>query len=124
MAWLKEISSNGDMSVSALSVSRMDASSSQNAHLRLQTIDVIFPLHPILLYANPTLLALLLEPLLVYTHSGLYPNRWPVHDLGTYPNATGYNGGNDEPMPVEGQSFRASLRYALGRLIESVHLRL
>ncbi|GAA5989358.1 hypothetical protein JCM5350_005687 [Sporobolomyces pararoseus] len=79
MAWLKEISSNGDMS----------------------TIDVIFPLHPILLYTNPTLLALLLEPLLTYTHSGLYPNRWPVHDLGTYPNATGYNDGNDEPMPVE-----------------------
>ncbi|GAA5852107.1 hypothetical protein JCM5353_007477 [Sporobolomyces roseus] len=79
MAWLKEISSNGDMS----------------------TIDVIFPLHPILLYTNPTLLALLLEPLLTYTHSGLYPNRWPVHDLGRYPNATGYNSGNDEPMPVE-----------------------
>ncbi|GAA6059794.1 hypothetical protein JCM10212_003689 [Sporobolomyces blumeae] len=79
MMWLKEISSNGDMS----------------------TIDVIFPLHPILLYTNPTLVALLLEPLLVYTHSGMYPNRWPVHDLGTYPNATGYNGGNDEPMPVE-----------------------
>ncbi|BGP31425.1 hypothetical protein JCM10296v2_003189 [Rhodotorula toruloides] len=79
MAHLKEISSNGDMS----------------------TIDVIFPLHPILLYTNPTLLALLLEPILVYTHSGLYPNRWPVHDLGTYPNATGYNDGNDEPMPVE-----------------------
>ncbi|BGP39357.1 hypothetical protein JCM10449v2_003295 [Rhodotorula kratochvilovae] len=79
MAHLKEISSNGDMT----------------------TIDVIFPLHPILLYANPTLLAHLLEPLLRYTHSGLYPNRWPVHDLGTYPNATGYNAGNDEPMPVE-----------------------
>ncbi|GAA5882719.1 hypothetical protein JCM16303_006560 [Sporobolomyces ruberrimus] len=79
MGWLKEISSNGDMS----------------------TIDVIFPLHPILLYTNPTLLALLLEPLLTYTHSGLYPNRWPVHDLGRYPNATGYNDGNDEPMPVE-----------------------
>lgn len=68
-----------------------------------QTIDVIFPLHPILLYTNPTLLALLLEPLLTYTHSGLYPNRWPVHDLGRYPNATGYNSGNDEPMPVEGE---------------------
>ncbi|GAA5819993.1 hypothetical protein JCM3770_006817 [Rhodotorula araucariae] len=79
IAHLKEISSNGDMS----------------------TIDVIFPLHPILLYANPTLLAHLLEPLLRYTHSGLYPNRWPVHDLGKYPNATGYNAGNDEPMPVE-----------------------
>jgi len=68
-----------------------------------QTIDVIFPLHPILLYMNPTILALLLEPLLIYTHSGLYPNRWPVHDLGRYPNATGYNSGDDEPMPVEGE---------------------
>ncbi|TNY20467.1 glutaminase GtaA [Rhodotorula diobovata] len=79
MAHLKEISSNGDMT----------------------TIDVVFPLHPILLYTNPTLLAYLLEPLLRYTHSGLYPNRWPVHDLGTYPNSTGYNRGDDEPMPVE-----------------------
>ncbi|GAA5965640.1 hypothetical protein JCM21900_003045 [Sporobolomyces salmonicolor] len=50
---------------------------------------------------QPKLLALLLEPLLVYTHSSLYSNRWPVHDLGTYPNATGYATGNDEPMPVE-----------------------
>ncbi|GJN89515.1 hypothetical protein Rhopal_002502-T1 [Rhodotorula paludigena] len=79
MAHLKEISSNGDMT----------------------TVDVIFPLHPLLLYTNPKLLSLLLEPLLRYTHSGLYPNRWPVHDLGRYPNATGYNEGNDEPMPVE-----------------------
>ncbi|GAA5914563.1 hypothetical protein JCM6882_000420, partial [Rhodosporidiobolus microsporus] len=79
LAWLKEISSNGDMS----------------------TIDVTFPLHPILLSTNPKLLALLLDPLLIYTHSGLYPNRHPVHDLGRYPNATGYNDGNDEPMPVE-----------------------
>ncbi|GAA6036100.1 hypothetical protein JCM8097_006615 [Rhodosporidiobolus ruineniae] len=76
---LKEISSNGDA----------------------QTIDVIFPLHPILLYTNPTLLALLLEPLLVYTRSGMYPNRWPVHDLGTYPVFRGYNDGSDEPMPLE-----------------------
>lgn len=53
-----------------------------NSYFPSQTIDVIFPLHPILLYTNPTLLAVLLEPLLRYTHSGLYPNRWPVHDLG------------------------------------------
>lgn len=38
---------------------------------------------------------------MTYTASGLYPNLWPVHDLGTYPNATGYNRGDDEPMPVE-----------------------
>ncbi|GAA5829765.1 hypothetical protein JCM11251_007872 [Rhodosporidiobolus azoricus] len=79
LAFLKEISSNGDCS----------------------TGDVIFPLHPVLLYTSPKLLKLLLDPLLIYTHSGLYPNRYPVHDLGRYPNATGYNKGDDEPMPVE-----------------------
>ncbi|ORY78924.1 glutaminase GtaA [Leucosporidium creatinivorum] len=79
MAFLKEISSNGDMG----------------------TVDVIFPLYPILQYTNPHLIKLLLEPIMTYTASGLYPNRWTVHDLGTYPNATGYNEGNDEPMPVE-----------------------
>ncbi|KAM0751572.1 glutaminase GtaA [Meredithblackwellia eburnea MCA 4105] len=79
LIFLKEISSNGDMS----------------------TVDVIFPMYPILTYTNPTLLKYLLEPLMLYSVSGLYPNRWTVHDLGTYPNATGYNGGNDEPMPVE-----------------------
>lgn len=49
MAFLKEISSNGDCS----------------------TVDVIFPMHPILLYTNPTLLKYLLEPLMVYSASGM-----------------------------------------------------
>lgn len=85
---------------------------------------MIFPLYPILQYTNPRLIKLLLEPIMTYTASGLCklssphlgfrphlsssltfwladPNRWTVHDLGTYPNATGYNDGNDEPMPVE-----------------------
>jgi hypothetical protein len=78
-------------------------------------------MYPILQYLNPTLIPALLEPLMQYSVSGLCkpvieqamnvvadlvptrsdPNRWTVHDLGTYPNATGYNDGNDEPMPVE-----------------------
>ncbi|KAA1098242.1 hypothetical protein PGT21_031321 [Puccinia graminis f. sp. tritici] len=78
-AFLKEISSNGDMS----------------------TVDVIFPQFPALAYLDPQLLKLLLEPLFKYSQSGLYPNRWTVHDLGRYPNATGHNDGRDEPMPVE-----------------------
>ncbi|KAA1098240.1 hypothetical protein PGT21_031282 [Puccinia graminis f. sp. tritici] len=78
-AFLKEISSNGDMS----------------------TVDVIFPQFPILTYLDPALLKLSLEPIFKYTESGLYPNRWTVHDLGRYPNATGHNDGKDESMPVE-----------------------
>jgi len=78
-AFLKEISSNGDMS----------------------TVDVIFPQFPALIYLDPQLLKLLLEPLFKYSQSGMYPNRWTVHDLGRYPNATGHNDGKDEPMPVE-----------------------
>merc|ERR1712137_796075 len=35
------------------------------------------------------------------SESGLYPNKWTVHDLGRYPNATAHNDGNDEAMPVE-----------------------
>ena len=51
--FLKEISSDGNV----------------------QTVDVIFPLHPILLYTNPTLLKLLLDPLFINQESGLYPNK-------------------------------------------------
>ncbi|KAI7965853.1 hypothetical protein MJO29_001601 [Puccinia striiformis f. sp. tritici] len=90
-AFLKEISSNGDMS----------------------TVDVIFPQFPALAYLDPQLLKLLLEPLFKYSQSGLYPNRWTVHDLGRYPNATGHNDGKDEPMPVEeaGNILMMSLAY-------------
>ncbi|CDU24620.1 probable glutaminase A [Sporisorium scitamineum] len=79
LLFLKEISSNGDMS----------------------TVDVIFPLFPLLSYANPDLLRDLMLPIFEYTESGLYPNKWCVHDLGVYPNAFGHDDGNDEPMQVE-----------------------
>ncbi|KAG9241990.1 glutaminase [Calycina marina] len=68
----------------------------------MQTVDVIFPFHPILLYTAPPLLKLLLDPLIEYQEAGLYPNKWAVHDLeGNYPNATGHNYRADEPMPLE-----------------------
>ncbi|KAK0557871.1 hypothetical protein OC846_000166 [Tilletia horrida] len=76
---LKEISSNGDS----------------------QTVDVIYPTFPILSYLNPAWIPLLLNPIFEYTESGLYPNKWAVHDLGTWPNLVGYPKGNDEPMQVE-----------------------
>ncbi|QDS74726.1 hypothetical protein FKW77_000837 [Venturia effusa] len=91
--FMKEISSNGNT----------------------QTVDVIFPLHPILLYFNPSLIKLLLEPLYENQESGHYPNRYSMHDLGThYPNATGHPDGKDEEMPVEecGNMLIMTLAYA------------
>lgn len=68
----------------------------------MQTVDVIFPFHPILLYTAPHLLKLLLDPHFEYQETGRYPNKWSIHDLGSsYPNATGHADGMDEPMPLE-----------------------
>lgn len=79
LIFLKEISSNSD----------------------IQTVDVIFPAHPVLLYLNPKLLKYLLEPLIENQESGHYPRTSAIHDLGRFPNALGYPDGNDEPMPLE-----------------------
>jgi hypothetical protein len=78
--FLKEISSSGNVS----------------------TIDVIYPSLPVFLHTNPTLLRLLLDPVLAYTESGKWPLTFCVHDLGaSYPNATGHNDGGGENMPIE-----------------------
>ena len=80
-----------------------------------QTVDVIFPSHPIFLYTNPTLLRMLLDPLFVNQESGQYPNQYSMHDLGThYPNATGHPLGNDEMQPLEecGNMLIMTLAYA------------
>ncbi|TVY53517.1 Glutaminase A [Lachnellula cervina] len=78
--FLKEISSDGNV----------------------QTVDVIFPFHPVLLYLKPELLKLLLDPLFENQESGQYPNMYSMHDLGgAYPNATGHPDGNDEKQPLE-----------------------
>lgn len=92
--FLKEISSDGNV----------------------QTVDVIFPFHPILMYSNPTLLKLLLDPLFENQESGQYPNTYAMHDLGSlYPNATGHPLGNDEMQPLEecGNMLIMALAYAL-----------
>ncbi|KID76102.1 Glutaminase A [Metarhizium brunneum] len=78
LIFLKEISSNSD----------------------IQTVDVIFPAFPILLYLNPNLLKYLLEPLLLNDRYH-YPNDFAQHDLGRFPRALGYADGNDEHMPLE-----------------------
>jgi hypothetical protein len=80
-----------------------------------QTVDVFFPMHPILMYTNPTLLKLMLDPLYDYQESGQYPRTSAVHDLGAhYPNGTGHNDGKDEPMPLEecGNMIIMTLAYA------------
>ena len=80
-AFLKEISSNGNM----------------------QTIDVTYPAMPVFLYADPAYLGLILAPVLDYAESHGYPKVFAPHDLGThYPNADGHlNGTGEEDMPVE-----------------------
>jgi Domain of unknown function (DUF4965)/Domain of unknown function (DUF1793) len=80
-----------------------------------QTVDVVFPMHPVLLYTNPTLLKLLLDPLYENQESGHYPNEYSIHDLGShFPNATGHPLGDDEQMPVEecGNMIIMTLAYA------------
>jgi Domain of unknown function (DUF4965)/Domain of unknown function (DUF5127) len=80
LMFLKEISSDGNVN----------------------TVDVIFPMHPILVYMNPTLLRLLLEPLFINQEAGNWPEAFSIHDLGgAYPNATGHNDGVDEKQPLE-----------------------
>lgn len=81
----------------------------------VNTVDVIFPTHPIFLYTNPTLLKLLLRPIFEIQESGKYPNNYAMHDIGSrYPNATGYPQGTDEKMPLEecGNMVIMALAYA------------
>jgi glutaminase A-like protein/uncharacterized protein DUF5127/uncharacterized protein DUF4964 len=79
-AFLKEISSDGNVS----------------------TVDVLYPASPAWVYADPGYLALLIEPLLAYAESGLWPQPFAPHDLGSsYPVASGHNDGGGENMPVE-----------------------
>ena len=80
-----------------------------------QTVDVIFPLHPFLLYANPELMKLILDPLFENQEAGQYPNTYSMHDLGSsYPNITGHPDGKDEYMPLEecGNMLIMTLAYA------------
>ncbi|KAJ7503731.1 hypothetical protein B0H11DRAFT_2170697 [Mycena galericulata] len=79
MLFMKEISSDGN----------------------LNTVDVIFPASPIFHYFYPKLGQYLLEPLFRYQASGLYPNKWSIHDMGAhYPKGLGHPAGLDEAMPV------------------------
>jgi len=79
--FLKEISTNGDM----------------------QTMDVVYPASPMLLYADPELLRLLLVPVLNFANNGTgtpFTNPFSPHQIGTYPIADATTQ-SQEPMPME-----------------------
>lgn len=81
----------------------------------IQTVDVIFPFHPMLLYMNADWMKLLLDPLFINEESGLWPKDFAIHDLGThYPNATGHPDGKAALQPLEecGNMLIMSLAYA------------
>lgn len=66
-------------------------------------MDVIYPGSPMLLYAEPELLKLLLVPVLAYAHNDTFirfSNPYSPHQLGTYPIANDTTA-QQEPMPLE-----------------------
>ncbi|KAK7757465.1 hypothetical protein SLS62_000480 [Diatrype stigma] len=87
----KEISSNGNMN----------------------TVDVIYPVSPFFLYANPEMLRYVLQPLFEIQEANLYPQGYCMHDIGArFPNATGHVMGDDEYMPVEESGNIILMSYA------------
>lgn len=58
----------------------------------MNTMDVIYPASPLLLYANPELLRQLLEPVLAYAHNETYiafTDPYSPHQLGTCAQSRG-----------------------------------
>jgi hypothetical protein len=91
--FMKEISSNGNMN----------------------TVDVIYPSSPLLLYFNPSWLKLLLDPVYIVQENNLWSKDFAIHDIGFhYPNATGHATEDTQEMPLEesGNMLILSLAYA------------
>lgn len=81
----------------------------------VNTVDVIFPFHPIAIYLEPIILKYLLDPLFINQEAGNWPYQFSIHDIGSaFPNATGHNDGDDEMQPLEecGNMIIMTLAYA------------
>ncbi|GAB1195206.1 hypothetical protein APSETT444_004461 [Aspergillus pseudonomiae] len=80
LAFVKEVSSDGN----------------------LNTVDVIMPAFPLYYAMNPDYIRLLLEPMMRYLAAGRWREPYVIHDMGShYPNATGHDNQQAEPMPIE-----------------------
>ena len=66
----------------------------------IATVDVFFPMSPIFLLTNPTLVKAMVVPILDYSASPRWTFPNAPHDLGTYPVVNGRDDGG-EAMPVE-----------------------
>ncbi|OTA54452.1 DUF1793-domain-containing protein, partial [Hypoxylon sp. EC38] len=79
----------------------------------INTVDVLYPASPFFLYANPTLLKYVMQPLLELQEGDFYPNTYSTHDIGArFPLATGHVEGTDEYMPVENSGNFILMAYA------------
>ncbi len=65
----------------------------------IQTVDVMYSMAPALLAFNPALLRYQLEPVMEAVRRGWWQDSFAMHDLGSYPNATGQTYPSD--MKVE-----------------------
>ncbi|KAK4575241.1 hypothetical protein LTR86_001093 [Recurvomyces mirabilis] len=78
----------------------------------VNTIDVMYPLSPILYVMAPEYIRMMLEPNLRYLAKNIWPYPFVMHDLGSgYPNATGHEDGHAEYMPIESDSDLLTLAH-------------
>lgn len=87
----------------------------------IATCDVSYPSIPLFLWADPSLLRGMLQPVIRYAESGLWPYPFAPHDIGQYPLANGQVYGLEDgklllekQMPVEECGNMLIMCYAYG----------